>query len=74
MSVCKGVGSNSEVQNVWLTCERIRLTFGLFFFSFMVFFIFRFPSFLLLLHTMDEYKHKILVAFVFTMPMHQVIT
>jgi hypothetical protein len=38
------MGSNSRVQyeKVWLTCERIRLTFGLFSFfpSFMVFSIF----------------------------------
>jgi len=29
--------------------------------------------FLFLLHTMDEHMHKILIVFVFTMAMHQVI-
>jgi hypothetical protein len=76
MSVFKSMGSNSRVQyeKVWLTCERIRLTFGLFSFfpSFMAFSIF--CVFLkLLLHTMDEHMHKILIVFVFTMAMHQMI-
>jgi hypothetical protein len=70
------VGSNSKIQNVWLTWERIMLTFGLFFLFFLFFhclFYFLFFFFLLLLHTMDEHKHKILVAFVFTMAMHRMI-
>ncbi len=61
---------------MWLTCERIGLTFGLFFFFFffMVFLIICFILlFYLLLHTMDECRHKILVALVFTMAMHWVI-
>jgi hypothetical protein len=32
-----------------------------------------FSSFLLLLHTMDERRHKISIALVFTMFMHRVI-
>jgi hypothetical protein len=39
----------------------------------MVFSIFSFSIFFLLLRTMDEHQHKILVAFVFIMAMHQVI-
>ncbi len=31
------MGSNSKTQNVWLTCERIMLTFGLFFLFFFFF-------------------------------------
>jgi hypothetical protein len=55
-----------NIKNVWLTCERIKLIFGLFCFLFVVqgFFLFFF-FFLLLLHTMNEHRHKILVAFVF---------
>ncbi len=53
----------SNIENVWLTCERIKLIFGLFsFFFFQCFFLF---FFLLLLHTMNEHRHKILVAFLF---------
>jgi len=52
------------------------LTFGLFFLFFLFFhglFYFFFSFFSLLLRTMDEHQHKILVAFVFTMAMHRVI-
>jgi hypothetical protein len=62
-----------NIKNVWLTCERIKLIFGLFslFLPFFHGFYLLFIYLLFLLHTMDA--HKILVAFVFTMVMHQVI-
>jgi hypothetical protein len=66
----------SSIENVWLTCERIGLTFDFFFLLLLFhgFFIFCFILlFYLLLHTMDEHRHKILVALVFTMTMHWVI-
>lgn len=58
MSVSKSLGSNLKVQyqNVWLTCQRIMLTFGIYLFFlrfFHGFFIFLIFWCIILLHTME---------------------
>jgi len=57
----------SNIKNVCLTYERIKLIFSLFSFSlffFMVSSVFWFfYSFLVLLHTIDDHRHKILMDF-----------
>ncbi len=65
----KNFGSNLKVQysKCVMTCERIRLTFGLFFFPL---FFHGFFYFLFLLHIMDDQRHKIEVVFVFIIAMH----
>jgi hypothetical protein len=79
MSVFKALGPNSKVQywkcviDMWENWVNLWSFFSFFFFTFFLIFCFILP-FYLLLHTMDELRHKILVVVVFTMAMHWVIT
>ncbi len=69
MSVSKGLGG-SNIKNVWLTCERIMLTFD-FIFLISFFSWFFCPSFIYFI-THNEWA-KILMALIFIMALYQVI-
>jgi len=55
-----GLIQGPNIKNVWLTCKMIRIIFNFYFFSsFLVFNFFSFIYlFILLLHTMNECRHK----------------
>ncbi len=76
MSMFKALGSNSKVQ--YWKCVIDMWEHWINFWSFLFFHVFFKKNcfillFYLLLHTMDEHGHKILVVVVFTMAMHWAI-
>ncbi len=75
--MCKGTGPISK--KVRFTCERIRLSFVLFFifvmfFSLFLAFLFLFFGALYCKNTVDECRHKILVVLVFIMIIDRIIS
>jgi hypothetical protein len=70
MSAFRVQFESSISKNEGVTCERIELRFFLRPLHFSH--VFCFP--LLVTHTMDDHRQKILVVLILTMPMHQVVS